>query len=180
MIDAAIGVLWLAFWVYWLASAVGVKTARGGSARHVGVRVAVALVVVVLIRSGVLGRHAVHHDRMAGIAGLILVILGLAFAVWARLYLGRNWGMPMTRKVDPELVTSGPYRFVRHPIYTGIILGMLGTAIAISGYALIPVLVLGGYFVYSARMEERYLTDQFPDSYPQYQRSTKMLIPFVY
>jgi protein-S-isoprenylcysteine O-methyltransferase Ste14 len=82
-------------------------------------------------------------------------------------------------KLDPELVTSGPYRTIRHPIYAGIILATVGTAIAITVYALIPVIVIGAYFAYSARMEERYLTGQFPHSYPPCQRSTKMLIPYV-
>ena len=179
LIDAIIGAVWIAFWVYWMASAVGVKSGRGRPTGFVGARVALVLVVVALIRSGVLGKHGVTRDRVLGLAGLTVVVLGLALAVWARRYLGRNWGMPMTQKVDPELVTSGPYRTIRHPIYAGIILGMVGTAIAIGVYALIPVVVLGAYFIYSARMEERYLADQFPDSYPRYRRSTKMLIPFV-
>ena len=88
--------------------------------------------------------------------------------------------MPMTQKIDPELVTTGPYRTIRHPIYTGIILAMIGTAIAVSLYAFIPVVVLGAYFIHSARTEERYLAGQFPDTYLPYQRSTKMLIPFLY
>ena len=178
--DAIIGALWIAFWVYWIASAVGVKGGRRRSTRFVGARVAFVLVVVTLIRGGVLGKHAVTQDRALGLAGLVVVVLGLALAVWARRYLGRNWGMPMTQKVEPELVTSGPYRTIRHPIYTGIILGMVGTAIAIGAYAFIPVVVLGAYFIYSARMEERFLADQFPESYPKYRRSTKMLIPFVF
>src|SRR6202011_5591919 len=121
-----------------------------------------------------LGKHTVIRGLAPGLVGLIVVVLGLGLAIWARRYLGRNWGMPMTQKLDPELVTTGPYRQVRHPIYTGIILAMVGTAIAVSVYALIPVLVLGAYFAYSARTEERYLAEQFPDSYPPYQRSTKM------
>jgi protein-S-isoprenylcysteine O-methyltransferase Ste14 len=180
VIDGLIAALWIAFWVYWVASAVGVKTARGRSTGLVGSRVALALIVIVLLRSGVLGQAAVTHNRALGVIGLILVVFGLAIAVWARVYLGRNWGMPMTQKVDPELVTGGPYRNIRHPIYTGMILAMIGTAIAISVYALIPVILLGAYFVYSARTEERYLANQFPDTYPSYQRSTKMLIPFVF
>jgi protein-S-isoprenylcysteine O-methyltransferase Ste14 len=180
VIDGVIGALWIAFWVYWMASAVGVKAGRGRSRGFVGARVALVLVVVVLIRGGVLGKHAVIRNRAVGLVGLAVVVLGLALAIWARRYLGRNWGMPMTQKVDPELVTSGPYRTIRHPIYTGIMLGMIGTAIAVSPYVLIPVVVVGAYFVYSARMEERYMSDQFPDSYPAYRRATKMLIPFIY
>src|SRR5690349_5361617 len=106
-------------------------------------------------------------------------ILGLALAIWARLYLGRNWGMPMSQKVDPELVTTGPYRSIRHPIYSGIILAMIGTTIAVSLYWLIAVVVVGAYFLYSAIVEERSMARLFPDSYPEYKRSTKMLIPHI-
>jgi protein-S-isoprenylcysteine O-methyltransferase Ste14 len=86
----------------------------------------------------------------------------------------------MSEKVDPELVTTGPYRRVRHPIYSGIILAMIGTAIAVSWYWLLAVVLLGAYFVYSAVMEERYIAGLFPDTYPAYKRSTKMLVPFVF
>ena len=86
----------------------------------------------------------------------------------------------MSRKTDPELVTTGPYRSVRHPIYSGIILALLGTALAINLHWLILVAVVGAYFAYCAVMEERYLTERFPDAYPDYQRSTKMLIPFIF
>ena len=86
----------------------------------------------------------------------------------------------MSQKVDPELVTTGPYRSVRHPIYSGIILAMVGTAIAVSVYWLIAVVLLGGYFLYSAIMEERIMAGLFPDSYPAYKQSTKMLVPFIF
>jgi protein-S-isoprenylcysteine O-methyltransferase Ste14 len=87
--------------------------------------------------------------------------------------------MPMTHKDNPDLVTTGPYHAIRHPIYTGIILGLLGTALATSLYLLIAAVLLAGYFVYSALNEERYMTEQFPDQYPEYKAHSKMLIPFV-
>jgi protein-S-isoprenylcysteine O-methyltransferase Ste14 len=111
--------------------------------------------------------------------GLTVFFLGLALAVWARLYLGRNWGMPMSQKADPELITTGPYHVIRHPIYSGIILALIGTTIATSLYLLVAVVLIGGYFVYSATAEERYMTGRFPDTYPRYKRSSKMLIPFI-
>jgi protein-S-isoprenylcysteine O-methyltransferase Ste14 len=85
----------------------------------------------------------------------------------------------MTQKDDPDLVTSGPYRRVRHPIYSGILLALLGTALATNLYWLIALGVLGVYFVYSAKVEERLLTASFPSTYPSYRTKTKMLIPFV-
>ena len=87
--------------------------------------------------------------------------------------------MPMTEKDEPELVTSGPYRFVRHPIYSGILLAILGSALATTLYWLIAFVALGIYFVYSARVEERLMTCSFPSAYPSYKAHTKMLIPFV-
>jgi protein-S-isoprenylcysteine O-methyltransferase Ste14 len=111
--------------------------------------------------------------------GLAVFGLGLALAVWARVYLGRNWGMPMSRRADPELVTTGPYRRIRHPIYSGVILGMAGTAMAVSLYWLNAVAILGAYFLFSAVIEERTMAKLFPAAYPPYKRATKMLIPYI-
>jgi protein-S-isoprenylcysteine O-methyltransferase Ste14 len=110
----------------------------------------------------------------------VLFGLGLGFAVWARIHIGRNWGVPMTQKDEPELVTSGPYHLVRHPIYSGILVAGLGTTLALSWWWLAAVVLAGIYFIYGATVEERYLTGQFPDSYPAYRRSTKMLVPFIF
>jgi len=170
---------WIVFWIYWLASSVNVKTGRTRWGQFAGIRVAAILIVLLLVRTRVLKGHAVTtNDWLEGI-GLAIFVAGLALAVWARLYLGRNWGMPMSQKDEPELVTTGPYRKVRHPIYSGIILAMVGTAVAVSVYWLIAVALLGTYFIYSAFMEERHMAGEFPASYPDYKRSTKMLIPFV-
>jgi protein-S-isoprenylcysteine O-methyltransferase Ste14 len=85
----------------------------------------------------------------------------------------------MTQKDEPELVTSGPYHLVRHPIYSGILTAGVGTAVALSWLWLTAVALAGVYFLYSAMVEERYMTDQFPESYPVYKHSTKMLVPFI-
>ena len=77
-------------------------------------------------------------------------------------------------------MTSGPYRLVRHPIYSGILLAVLGSAIALSWLFLVALVLVGVYFTYSTIIEERYLTEQFPDTYPVYRRSTKMLVPSIF
>ncbi len=177
--DVAIGVGWLLFWLYWLSAAIGVKAGRSGWRRGIGVRIVLAAVVVSLLRIHEFRRETTHDAWLAGI-GAAMFVLGLALAIWARLHLGRNWGTPMTEKESPDLVTTGPYRWIRNPIYSGLILAMIGTAIAVSAYLLVVVAVLGGYFVYSAVMEQRFLEARFPDSYPAYRRSTKMLVPFVF
>lgn len=179
-IDIAIFAGWIVFWVYWLIAAGGVKKGRVRWGRFAAARVLIAVVVFVLIRFKVLGGPAsVQKNMWLGGVGLAVFVCGLAFAVWARVYIGENWGMPMTEKVDAELVTTGPYGRVRHPIYSGIILGLLGTSIALNWYMLVVLALIGGYFVYSAVMEERYMTKRFPEGYPSYKASTKMLIPFL-
>jgi protein-S-isoprenylcysteine O-methyltransferase Ste14 len=139
----------------------------------------VVLVAVALVRLVKPGTLAVS-SLVLQVVGLVLFASGLALAVWARLCLGRNWGMPMTERAErAELVTSGPYRFVRHPIYSGLLLALLGTALATNLYWLIVLAFLGAYFIYSATVEERLLTTSFPGEYARYKAHTKMLIPFV-
>jgi protein-S-isoprenylcysteine O-methyltransferase Ste14 len=179
-VDVVIGLGWAVFWIYWIAASVGVKAGRTRWARFAGVRVVIILVFLLLLRLRVLKRQAVTVDPWLQVIGLAIFLLGLALAVWARVYLGRNWGMPMSEKADPELVTTGPYSTVRHPIYSGIILAMVGTTVAVSLYWLAAVVLLAAYFLYSAVMEERYMAGLFPDTYPHYKQSTKMLIPFIF
>ena len=179
-VDIVIGAGWVVFWIYWIAASVGVKAGRTRWTRFAGIRVVIILAALLVLRLGVFkGRRAVTGNPWLQGIGLALFVLGLALAVWARIYIGRNWGMPMSEKADPELVTTGPYSAIRHPIYSGIILAMIGTTLAVSLYWLIAVVLVGAYFLYSATMEERYLTEIFPDAYPRYKQSTKMLIPFV-
>ena len=179
VIDSVILAGWIAFWAYWLVTAANVKAGRTRSGRFVGFRIAASLLILLLIRLRVLHGQVVTHNPWLQAIGLVVFVLGLALAVWARIYIGRNWGMPMSEKVDGQLVTTGPYHFIRHPIYSGIILGVVGTAIAASLFWLVAVVLLGAYFIYCAVMEERYMTQVFPDAYPAYRRSTKMLIPFI-
>jgi protein-S-isoprenylcysteine O-methyltransferase Ste14 len=173
----AVGAAWVAFWIYWFASARGVKAgARGGRWARSRIVIVIAAIVVVRI---VHPRGWTFDSPVAGGIGAALFVCGLAVAIWARVNLGRNWGMPMTTKEEPELVTSGPYRFVRHPIYSGLLLACLGTAVLTNIVGLVIVAALAASFYYSALVEERNLTAAFPDAYPSYREHTKMLIPFV-
>jgi protein-S-isoprenylcysteine O-methyltransferase Ste14 len=178
--DVVILAVWVVFWIGWMAAAAGSEAGRTTSRPAIGIRVGLILIVFLLIRiKAVRGHGTFTRDPWLQAIGCALFLLGLMLAVWARVHLGRNWGMPMSEKVEPELVTNGPYRTIRHPIYSGFILAMLGTAIAVSIYWLVVALVLGGYFVYSAVVEERNMSRLFPNTYPEYKRSTKMLIPLI-
>jgi protein-S-isoprenylcysteine O-methyltransferase Ste14 len=171
---------WAAFCLYWLVAAFSVKRGRIPWSREVRIRVVIVVVVILLFRLGIFRGHGLNTDLWRAGVGLVFFALGLGFAIWARIHIGRNWGTPMTQKDEPELVTSGPYHLVRHPIYSGILASGIGTAAALSWLWLTAVALAGIYFLYSATVEERYMTEQFPDSYPVYRRSTKMLVPFIF
>jgi protein-S-isoprenylcysteine O-methyltransferase Ste14 len=172
-----IGGAWIVFWIYWLASASTSKesVAGGWRSRLTGVSAIGVFVIAGVLRGGSLAVHSL----VLGVIGTLLFACGIALAVWARVNLGNNWGMPTSQRVDPELVTSGPYRFVRHPIYTGLLTAMLGTALVNNLLGLIVVALLVAYFYYCGTVEERNLTATFPKAYPEYRSRTKMLIPFL-
>lgn len=169
--------VWIVFWIYWIASAFTAKQSAKGARWNPLNRVSVLAIVLMIFFLPDAGL-AVTSPVLAAI-GLAVVILGLALAIWGRVHLGSNWGMPMRQREVPDLITSGPYRYVRHPIYSGLLLGAVGTSLANSYLSLIIAVLLGGYFYYAATVEERNLTASFPTQYPEYRRGTKMLIPFV-
>jgi protein-S-isoprenylcysteine O-methyltransferase Ste14 len=179
-VELLFAVVWAVFWIYWLVAAFSMKRGRVSWSRELPIRAAIFVLVIVLIRLGVFRGHGLNSDPWRVGFGLVLFAAGLAFAIWARIHIGRNWGTPMSRKKEPELVTSGPYRLVRHPIYAGILIASIGTAVALNWAWLIAVALAGVYFSYSAIVEERNLTEQFPDTYPVYRSSTKMIVPFVF
>ena len=180
VVELVFAVGWAAFWIYWFVAAFSIKRGRVAWSRELRIRVVLLVLTILLIKLGAFRNHGLNTNPLRAGVGLVLFADGLAFAIWARVHLGRNWGSPMSRKNDPELVTSGPYRLVRHPIYSGILVATAGTAVALSWAWLIAVAVAGVYFVYSATVEEGHLTEHFPDTYPAYRRSTKKLVPFIF
>ena len=179
-VELVFAVGWAAFWIYWLVAAFSMKRGRVPWSREARIRAAILVIAFLLIRFGFFRGQHVNAEPWRAALGIVLFALGLGFAVWARVNIGRNWGTPMTQKEEPELVTSGPYHRVRHPIYSGILVAGIGTAVALNWLGLIVVALAGVYFVYSATVEERFLADQFPDAYPAYKRATKMLVPFIF
>jgi protein-S-isoprenylcysteine O-methyltransferase Ste14 len=182
-----VAICWGVFLLVWLVGSFSAKKNVNAAAmmRWIGLRMVIVVVIAVGFRSQIAGRFAGYRffgtiDPVAGWVGVALCAAGIAFAIWARVYLGRNWGMPMSVKEDPELVTSGPYAYVRHPIYTGMLLAMLGSGIVGGASWLFAVALLGAYFAYTATQEEKLMQKQFPEAYPAYKKRTKMLIPFVF
>lgn len=112
--------------------------------------------------------------------GAAITISGLLFAVWAREHLGRNWSRSVTIKQDHELITTGPYGVVRHPIYTGILAGFLGVAIALSEVrGLVVFVLIFGVFWAKFSMEEQWMRSQFGETYAKYVHRTAALVPYL-
>jgi protein-S-isoprenylcysteine O-methyltransferase Ste14 len=132
-------------------------------------------------RSGWLAERYLPPSDSVAAVGLLLTLLGLAFAVWARVQLGRNWSGAVTLKEDHQLIRRGPYAVVRHPIYTGLLLGILGMALIIGEVrGLLGFIILFVAFRLKCRTEEAFMRQQFGEQYSQYQHDVKALIPFIY
>jgi protein-S-isoprenylcysteine O-methyltransferase Ste14 len=176
--------LWIILLLYWAISFLGTK--RTTYRYNPGKRLAVVGVLVLLIYADPLlpapfQVPIVPRSLTTEWLGTALCALGVAFAIWARRTLGRNWSGNPTLKEGHELIQGGPYRLVRHPIYTGILTALLGTLLGYGSYAeLLPV----GYALvalhFKMKIEEGLMLRQFPESYPAYMRRTKKLIPLVW
>jgi protein-S-isoprenylcysteine O-methyltransferase Ste14 len=111
---------------------------------------------------------------------VVLTAGGLLFSVWARVRLGRNWSATVTIKDQHELIADGPYRFVRHPIYTGLLVAILGTALARGDWrGMLAMAIVSWAFWRKLTIEERWLAQQFGDDYAAYRRRVAALVPFI-
>jgi protein-S-isoprenylcysteine O-methyltransferase Ste14 len=180
---------WLVFIVFWLVNAPKSKKdelRRGSWLTALAIRVAIVVAVILLIRLPA-GRRLLQASRALfsfsnftfGIAGAILCVVGVTTAVWARAWLGSNWSPQPSVKAAHVLVTSGPYHLIRHPIYTGMPLAALGTAIDAGIIGLVIFVVIAVFLIRRIPIEEKLMMEVFQEQYSEYKRRTKALIPFV-
>ena len=179
---------WGVWAVLWFAMAFSTKRTveRPDTSRAVVVVLVVAGVVLLLRSTHLLARGGLLHRHLWGASPLVdavaiaLVVAGLAFTAWARVTLGANWSGSVVFKEDHDLIVQGPYAMVRHPIYTGLLAMMLGSAIAYAEPYGFVLLAAGTFvFVYKSRREERLMVRHFPDQYAAYRRHVKAIVPFV-
>jgi protein-S-isoprenylcysteine O-methyltransferase Ste14 len=183
--------IWAAVGAVWLVAALqSKKTARrealSSRLLHTAVMAAAFVLVFPSLASsirlpmGPLARRFAPEGPAAGWAGVALAFAGCAFAIWARLLLGRNWSAGVTVKQNHELIRKGPYAMVRHPIYSGFLLGLLGAALAVGEWRGLAGLALAfvGWGM-KLRQEEAFMAAQFGGAYAAYRRQVKALIPFL-
>ncbi len=177
---------WLAWALYWAVSAARNKTTE----RRESLGSRLSHVVPLVVGGVLIGGRSVPWGWLAQrlwppsplpyCVGLALVLAGLAFAVWARVHLGSNWSGTVTVKEGHELIRSGPYAYVRHPIYTGLLAAVLGTALASATVrAAIGFVIIAASLVRKLRTEEAFMRDTFPGEYPRYCDEVPALIPFT-
>jgi protein-S-isoprenylcysteine O-methyltransferase Ste14 len=181
-----IGLIWTAWMIYWLAAARNVKATRrlesNASRRSHGLPLilAVFLLAAPQYGHGWFYAHIMPWTFAGYWTGVALLVVGLGFTVWARRRLGRNWSGSVTLKEDHELVRIGPYRWVRHPIYTGILLGFVGSAISLAEWRGVAAVAIAIYaLMLKIRLEEEWMTETFGDAYRRYRAEVKALIPFI-
>lgn len=179
-----ISFLWTIFVLYWLVGAFRVKQAQrteSEGARFATVAVLGVAAILIFSRGlnlGVLNRRFVSQNLYLDTAAVLMVAAGIALAIWARRHIGEFWSARVTLKQDHQLIQSGPYARVRHPIYSGLLLAMLGTALFVGEWrALVGVALVFVAHWLKARREEALLAGQFGTAYEEYRRRTGSLVP---
>ena len=180
-------VVWITFLIYWQIKAINTKkTQRLEPVVSRILRVLIFLVAIVLLSTTWIPLPWLYRPLwQQGLwlfwIGAAITVGGLLFAVWAREHLGRNWSRSVTIKQDHELISTGPYAVVRHPIYTGILTGFLGVAIALSearGFVAFGLIFLVFWAKFS--MEEQWMRSQFGETYAEYSHRTAALVPYLF
>ena len=180
-------VLWVAFIVYWRIKAANTKTTQRLEPGASQILRAIIFVIAILLFS--VTRIPLRWLYLplwpAGLwsfwVGAAVMVAGLLFAIWAREHLGRNWSHAVTIKQGHELITSGPYTVVRHPIYTGMLAGLLGTAIALSQLrGFIGLVLFFVMFWLKFRKEEEWMRSEFGETYATYASQTAALVPYIF
>jgi protein-S-isoprenylcysteine O-methyltransferase Ste14 len=178
--------LWIIWLLYWGAAAIGVKQTQQQESVRSRLSHLVPLILggIAFAVRGVLGpwlEQRLLHMPFWFWLSIALVAAGLGFSMVARAWLGGNWSGLVTLKKDHELIRSGPYRWVRHPIYTGLLIALLGTVMAIgNARAFVGLAFIVAAILRKIAIEERFLSDAFGQDYVRYRAEVPALIPLVW
>ncbi len=179
-----LGYIWAAFGIYWVAAGLKGKTAQTQEAPYYRLtRLGILALTFGFLFSqrtsiGILGHRFVFESRLVSYTAFSFAMTGLAIAIWARLHLGQYWSDKVVLKVDHQLIRSGPYAYMRHPIYSGVLLGVAGSALLLGEWrGVLAFAILLCNYVIKARREETILAAQFEDQFQQHIKSTGFLFP---
>jgi len=176
--------IWIVWWMYWLISARFTARTKGSESwlarmTHL-VPWGLAFFLIFHDPHDAIFYGIIYRLRWLQAVGAAVTAAGLLFAVWARVHLGKYWSAMITLKDEHKLIRTGPYRFVRHPIYTGFIAGAIGSAITIgSGDAWVGAAILMPTYLVKIWREEKFLSAEFGEEYGRFRREVAMIVPFV-
>ncbi len=180
-------VSWIVIGMVWIVGIFGNKKtlARPDVRKYLGTTLLLIVSYILVFNTSLsspLNSMITSQHGFTALLGAALAVLGAVVAIWARLILGRSWsGSTATLKQDHKLAQKGPYRFMRHPIYTGLFMAMLGLACTIGLLGNYIGVVLGLIaLLIRIPTEEKLMVEQFPNEYPEYMKRTKKLIPFAW
>ena len=187
-IKIGLKVIWAIILIYWTVSALFAKSVQSQEPflkRFLFYWLPLMIAIPLLgpgewFGHSFLRENFLPHKNTVGITGLSLCIAGAVIAIWSRMLLGRNWSVSVQQKEDHELIQHGPYRLVRHPIYSGLLLLFIGHGIIVGDYrAILAVLIVFVSFWFKLKKEEQVLTQAFGEKYLEYINKTKAIIPFI-
>jgi protein-S-isoprenylcysteine O-methyltransferase len=186
-LDTVIEVAWIAAAVVWLVGGFLTKTtvrSQSASSRLLEILPMAVVFLLFFVNQSLLEWTSVRFVPATfgwQSLGAAMTVAGVIVAMWSRFYIGRNWSAQVTVKEDHELIRSGPYSVVRHPIYSGFLLDILGTAIYVGQLrGLLAVLLAALAWKIKSMREETFMEDQFGEQYVQYRREVKALVPFIW
>jgi len=179
-----ISILWTTWLVLWMVAAFSVKRTRTQEPTVARLLYLVPILLGAMLlfspafRVPPLTNRFLPQTLPLEWAGVALTALGIAFTFWARAHIGRNWSGRVVIKEQHELIRSGPYAFVRHPIYAGLLFALLGTALTVGEWRAPIALVLAAFhFFQKAKREEQFMSQEFGEQYARYCSETGMLLP---
>jgi protein-S-isoprenylcysteine O-methyltransferase Ste14 len=187
-IHIGLKIVWIALITFWIISAINNKQAvfkESILSRFLQYWLPL-IIAILLLGPGewfghtLIRENFIEHTNLVGSIGLIISFIGLIIACWSRYLLGKNWSLSVQKKENHELIKSGFYKIVRHPIYTGILLIFIGNIIIVGDYrGFIALTIVFASFWYKLKKEERILTEIFGEKYELYKNKTKALIPLI-
>lgn len=175
--------LWLVMILYWgIAVKIRSQTSFKSELIPLLKLIGSALVIYLpLITGGWFAKSFYRNNPLVNSMSVLLCMTGVSLAIWARYTLGKNWSGRVMVQQEHRLTQEGPYRLIRHPIYSGVLLAMMGTAMLLGFFFSFIYLILSVFgLLRKSKQEEELLISQFPNQYPEYQKRTKILIPYVF
>jgi protein-S-isoprenylcysteine O-methyltransferase Ste14 len=181
-----IGWAWIVFLLYWLAAAFRLNQMKRLEPAHERMLRFIVMVIAFLLlfksrpEFGPLNERFIPDISWISAVGAALVCFGIAFAIWARYHIGRYWSSTVSLRADHQLIRTGPYSWIRHPIYTGILLALAGTALAVGRYrAVLGLAIMFAGFVWKAKREEDLLSTEFGPAFQEHKRLTGFFLPRI-